>query len=71
MKIEMIYVYKDKTKKIEEVSMWHGNRPFAFIDDDNLNYIVIHGNHCKTQEELDMFFKGIQLVRDNFISLLN
>lgn len=68
---EITYYHDGESPKVEEVSLWHGHKPFAFIDDPNVKYIVVGNRVLRTQEEYNAFFHGVEHVRDILVSLAN
>ena len=72
LKVTMRICYKDdRPEKVEEISLWHGYRPFMFTDDSNIKCVVIENRILRTQEEYNAFFFGVAHVRGILISLVN
>lgn len=72
LKVTMKIHYKDdKPSKVEEISLWHGNKPFVFVDDSNVKCVSIQNRIFYTQEEYNAFFYGVEHVRNILVSLVN
>ena len=66
-----IYYNDGKPPKVESISLWHGHKPFLFVDDKTVYYIIVANRRFNTQEEYNAFFYGIERVRNILISLAN
>lgn len=72
LKVTMKIYYKDnRPEKVEEISLWHGHKPFVFVDDTNVKYVVVGNRLLYTQEEYNAFFYGVEHVRNILVSLVN
>lgn len=55
----------------EMVSLWHGHKPFLFVDNPEIKYVSIANRLFFTQEEYNAFFYGIDYVRSVLVGVLN
>lgn len=70
-KVEFKRVYNDNTEKVEERSLWFFIDDFSFIHEKNLRCIYINNVRINNQKEFDIFYKGVNMVRDILISFAN
>ena len=55
----------------EMISLWHGHKPFLFVDDSKIKYVSIANRLFFTQEEYNAFFYGITHARSVLLGVLN